>query len=51
MEKSFKFHIPVELVKGKDKQIDSWKIQGVASTPHEDLQGEVVNQDGLDKPK
>jgi hypothetical protein len=47
-EKSFKFHIPVELVKGKDKEVDAWKIQGVASTPDEDLQGEIVNQNGLD---
>lgn len=47
-EKSFKFHIPVELVKGKDKETDAWKIKGIASTPDEDLQGEIVNQNGLD---
>ena len=49
--KDFQFHIPVELVKGKKEDegdLDSWKIQGIASTNDEDLQGETVDQDGLD---
>lgn len=45
-EKDFKFHIPIDLVKGNDE--DSWQIEGIASTPDEDLQGETVDQDGLD---
>jgi hypothetical protein len=44
-EKDFKFHIPVDLVKGDD---DEWRIEGVASTEDEDLQGETVDQNGLD---
>jgi len=48
--KNFKFHIPVELLKSDSEngEIDSWKIQGIASTPDEDLQGESVDQSGLD---
>ena len=46
-EKDFKFHIPVELIKGKD-ETEEWKIQGIASTGDEDLQGEKVDQTGLD---
>ncbi len=45
-EKTFQFHVPVELQKGKDE--GEWKIKGIASTPDEDLQGETVNQSGLD---
>lgn len=48
--KNFLFHVPVELVKSEsdEEAVDSWQIQGIASTDEEDLQGEVVNQDGLD---
>lgn len=48
--KDFKFHMPVELVKSKNENEteDEWQIQGIASTDDEDLQGEVVNQEGLD---
>lgn len=45
-EKRFQFHVPVELQKGKEE--DEWRIKGIASTPDQDLQGEVVDQDGLD---
>lgn len=52
LEKSrgFKFHIPVELVKSEsaEEALDNWKIEGIASTPDEDLQGESVDQSGLD---
>lgn len=44
-EKEFKFHIPVELQKSED---DQWKVKGIASTPDQDLQGEIVDQEGLD---
>lgn len=53
-DKDFKFHIPVELVeiekaqKESDDAPDSWRIKGIASTGDEDLQGEAVNQEGLD---
>lgn len=48
-DKSFKFFVPVDLVKSKDKDdLGEWKIKGIASTPDEDLQGELVDQDGLD---
>lgn len=52
--KDFKFYMPVEFVdvekanKEDDSAPDSWKIQGIASTADEDLQGEVVSQEGLD---
>jgi hypothetical protein len=46
--KKFKFHVPMELIKGKEDSLDSWKIKGIASTDDEDLQGETVNQTGLD---
>lgn len=46
-EKDFKFHVPVELVKGKDDS-DEWQIKGIASTEDQDLQGEIVSQNGLD---
>jgi hypothetical protein len=45
-EKNFKFYVPVELHKSDEEE--SWQIQGIASTPDEDLQGETVDQDGLD---
>lgn len=45
-EKHFQFHVPVELTKGKTE--DEWRIKGIASTPDQDLQGEEVDQDGLD---
>lgn len=53
LNKNFQFHIPVELMKSEtdasgEEDQDSWKIQGIASTPDEDLQGEAVHQDGLD---
>lgn len=49
--KDFQFHVPVELVKAdseEDGAVDAWQIQGVASTAGEDLQGEIVDQNGLD---
>ncbi len=57
--KSFRFDIPVELIKSQkvnadgtesddDDALDSWQIQGIASTNDEDLQGETVIQEGLD---
>lgn len=50
--KSFTVHVPVELVKSEtgedDEAEDSWKIQGIASTKDKDLQGEEVDQEGLD---
>ncbi len=47
-EKDFKFYVPLELVKSEKDGEDEWQIQGIASTPDEDLQGETVDQDGLD---
>lgn len=47
-EKSFKFEIPVELLKSDNEDEQEWKIQGIASTDDEDLQGETVDQSGLD---
>jgi hypothetical protein len=47
--KSFQIHIPVELEKSKDADgEDSWVVKGIASTGDSDLQGEVVDQNGLD---
>lgn len=47
--KSFQFHIPVELEKSKDADgEDHWVVKGIASTGDADLQGEVVDQNGLD---
>jgi len=46
--KKFKFHVPMELIKGKNEDLDEWRIKGVASTDDEDLQGESVDQSGLD---
>lgn len=48
-EKDFKFYIPIDLLKAeKEGDEDGWRIRGVASTPDEDLQGETVDQSGLD---
>ncbi len=46
-EKDFKFYMPLELTKG-EKEEDQWEVKGIASTPDEDLQGETVDQNGLD---
>jgi hypothetical protein len=47
--KNFQFHIPVELEKSKDAEgEDTWVVKGIASTADQDLQGEVVDQNGLD---
>lgn len=50
IKKSFHFHIPVELVKAKKEEGEEveWKIAGIASTADEDLQGETVDQNGMD---
>ena len=45
-EKDFKFYVPIDIVKGETEE--DWKIEGIASTPDEDLQGETVDQSGLD---
>lgn len=47
-EKDFKFYVPLELVKSDKEGEDEWQIKGIASTPDEDLQGETVDQEGLD---
>lgn len=47
-EKDFKFYVPLELVKSEKDGEEEWKIKGIASTPDEDLQGETVDQEGLD---
>lgn len=44
--KDFKFHVPVELVKSDND--DMWRVKGIASTGDVDLQGESVDQEGLD---
>lgn len=47
--KSFQIHIPVELEKSKDADgEDTWVVKGIASTGDTDLQGEMVDQNGLD---
>jgi len=47
--KDFKFSIPIELTKATDQDgEESWQIQGIASTDDQDLQGETVDQNGLD---
>lgn len=46
--KDFKFHIPVELVKGEGEAEEFWRVRGIASTSDQDLQGETIDQDGLD---
>ena len=48
---NFKFYMPIDLIKGDSSQSDDesdWRIEGVASTEDEDLQGEAVDQNGLD---
>lgn len=45
----FQFCFPVELQKSSTNTEDGeWRIRGLASTSSQDLQGEIVNQDGLD---
>lgn len=44
-DKKFKIVLPAELVKADD---GDWKIMGLASTASRDLQGEVLDQAGLD---
>lgn len=44
-DKKFNIIVPTELVKGDD---GDWKIMGLASTASRDLQGEVIDQSGLD---
>jgi hypothetical protein len=44
-EKKFNIIVPTELVKADN---GDWKITGLASTQSKDLQGEVVDQSGLD---
>ena len=46
-DKSFLFHVPVELIKAEGED-EAWKIRDVASTPDQDLQGESIDQNGLD---
>jgi hypothetical protein len=44
----FSFWVPAEVMrKGDDPEGKRW-IQGIASTDHLDLQGEIVDQDGID---
>lgn len=47
-EKDFKFYVPLEIYKSEKEGEEEWQIRGIASTPDEDLQGETVDQDGLD---
>lgn len=47
-EKQFLVHIPLELVKGDKESEEEWKVRGIASTGDTDLQGEQVEQEGLD---
>lgn len=47
-EKDFLVHIPVELIKGEKEGEEQWKIRGIASTDDSDLQGESIDQEGLD---
>ncbi len=44
-EKPFSFVMPAALSKGDD---GDWKITGLASTASKDLQGEIIDQNGLD---
>lgn len=46
MSKAFNFHVPVELTKSEED--GEWRVRGIASTPDQDLQGEIVDQNGLD---
>jgi hypothetical protein len=45
---SFKFYTPVELIKAEKDGQEVWQIQGIASTDDQDLQGESIDQNGLD---
>ena len=45
IDKKFKVIIPTELSKSEDGE---WKVKGLASTANIDLQGEIVDQTGLD---
>src|SRR6185369_922744 len=47
-EKDFKFYVPLELEKGEKDGDEQWVVSGVASTGDEDLQGETIDQSGLD---
>ena len=44
-DKKFSIVMPAELVKAENGE---WKIHGLASTASRDLQGEVIDQNGLD---
>jgi hypothetical protein len=44
---TFHFFVPCESISKADKDGKRW-IQGIASTSHRDLQGEVVDQKGID---
>lgn len=46
-EKDFLVHIPVELIKGENDD-EPWRVRGIASTDDADLQGEIIEQEGLD---
>lgn len=43
--KDFNFFVPLDVFKGSDGE---WRVKGLASTEHMDLQGEVVRQNSLD---
>jgi hypothetical protein len=48
-EEKFNCWVPAQLIKGRDSQGDEkWVIQGIASTATKDLQGEIVDQTGID---
>jgi len=44
-ERDFNFYIPLDVYKDKGK---NWRIKGLASTGEQDLQGEILKQNGLD---
>jgi len=48
LEKTFQFHVPIDLIKAGEDENGDYKIAGLASTEHEDLQGEIVRKNGLD---
>ena len=47
IEKSFSFWMPISKAKA-DKEGKARVVEGIASTPHTDLQNEEVNQKGID---
>jgi len=48
MNKDFKIHIPIELIKGKDKSgAATMKIRGIGSTPSLDADGEYLDPKGF----